>query len=1128
MPGRGLLSEFFVHRASRLEFLAVALREVLAATQADDPLTPQVVVVAHAGMGRWLRQFLALHQGAQSAPGVVANLELLLPFEWLDRLERDRLGTTASAGWQRETLRWTLDAILHEFEQEPALAALLTGDESARERFRLADRMATLFAQYLLYRRARVAGWDAGREQIWQARLWRTLRRRVRGMHRGDSLTALLATLRGDSARAIECPHLMFGFNHLPPDHLELLHALSARAPVHLFHPNPSLVPWGDLATERAIANSRDAAALHLDSGHPLLAALGGHGQTLVAALEALDDAPGFGEPLDGREPAQTHRLGVLQQSLRELDAEASLRSDHCPAAQHDASLRVHVCHTRLREVEALRDAILSRMLEEPELAPRDIVVMAPDVEAYAQLLPAVFGDPMFAPWLPYQCADRALGALHPLFARMQRLLAIDRVRFGVDDLLDLLAIPAVSRRFGADAAVLATIAQWAREAGVVWGLDARDRTGVEASDESTLHTWQFAVDRVTAGHLGGDSEALCDGVLPLADAGSSSGAALAVLAESTRRLTDWRDALGGRRTVAGWVEAVQQLLDGLFAPAPTDFDASDALAHFKATLLAVEEQAQSADRLDRVPFGSVREALRGKLDGGSANAAQPFLGGGITVCGMVPARALPFSMVCVLGLNDGEFPRIDRGQGLDLMQGPGAWQRGDRNQRDEDRYLFLEAVQSARTTLHLSYRGLDARSGEPMAPAAPLAELMAWLDGAHARGMGPHSGNVEGAEVADKPQRLGATRPWLIEHALQPFAPRAFDGCVPALASFDTRLYNVAVAARAGAQTLAPFLDAPSPRASDESPLPLRGIVAWLRDPGRAFVRDTLGIEQPWFGLAEDFDEPLDARLPKASAQALSAALVASFWRTGDLPVTLPDALRKSGLMPPGAAADAAFATTRDQIEKVARDLAGARLAQLFGSTAAPIDIELVLSDQALTLNGRVEDFVAPATTLRRVRFRGAPRIGDALSALFEWAVLRIAHAPATSLLLWPPFKLADEIEIGAWLEPAHASMEKLHAFVAAVCERYREAQARPMLLPPRTTTALLGASTPQSPAIDKALLAWRGKGLVKGESDYTQWALLARGAPLLDADDQFSEGVIEDAAWARSILRALLVQSS
>ena len=243
---------------------------------------------------------------------------------------------------------------------------------------------------------------------------------------------------------------------------------------------------------------------------------------------------------------------------------------------------------------------------------------------------------------------------------------------------------------------------------------------------------------------------------------------------------------------------------------------------------------------------------------------------------------------------------------------------------------------------------------------------------------------------------------------------------------------------------------------------------------------------------------------------------------------MTLPDALRKSGLMTPGAAADAAFATTRDQIEKVARDLAGARLAQLFGSTAAPIDIELVLSDQALTLTGRVEDFVAPATTLRRVRFRGAPRIGDALSALFEWAVLRIAHAPATSLLLWPPFKLADENEIGAWLEPAHASMEKLHAFVAAVCERYREAQARPMLLPPRTTTALLGASTPQSPAIDKALLAWRGKGLVKGESDYTQWALLARGAPLLDADDQFSEGVIEDAAWARSILRALLVQSS
>ncbi len=1117
-----ILSDFFVHRASRLEFLAAALREVLAATQPDDPLSPQIVVVAHAGMGRWLRQILALHQGTGGTAGIVANLELLLPFEWLDRLEREHLGAAAAAGWQRETLRWTLDAILEEFEGDPALAPLLTGEESARQRFRLADRMASLFAQYLLYRRARVASWDAGREQIWQAQLWRALRRRVRGLNRGESLAALLTALRSDRAAASPSPHLLFGFNHLPPDHLQLLHALTAQAPIHLFHPNPSFGQWGNLATERAIANSRDAEALHLDAGHPLLAALGGHGQTLVAALEAVSDAPGFGEPLDARMPASGDRLGVLQQSLRELNASAALAGDASVDGQSDASLRVHVCHTRLREVEALRDAILARMLDGPALTPRDIVVMAPDIEAYAQLLPAVFGDPVFAPWLPYQCADRALGALHPLFARMNRLLTLDRVRFGVDDLLDLLAIPAVARRFDSDQRVLEALAQWARDTGVVWGLDARDRCGATHAhvgsdgDEGAMHTWQFALDRVTAGYLSGEDPMLCDDLLPLADAGSSSGSALAVLAELTARLTTWRDALAGFRTVTGWVHAVRQLLAGLFEPAPADLDARDALAFFGAALTSLEEEAHNAGRIDAVPFATLREALRGKLE--SSSTAQPFLGGGITVCGMVPARALPFSMVCILGLNDGEFPRIDRGQGLDLMQAPGAWQRGDRNQREEDRYLFLEALMSARTTLHLSYRGLDAHSGETLAPAAPLAELMAWLDDASARG------RVHVATDVATPQR-----PWMIEHALQPFGARAFDGSGATLATlqFDPRWHAAANALRGGAQRARRFVDADLPPSPPDGALSLQPIVRWLREPARSFLRETLGIEQPWFAEGPP-EEPLDANLPRASQQALHAALIEAYWQGGALPTQLPDALRRSGLMPIGSAADAAFADGCETLAANLVPLAAIGVSALQGAVALPVDIALAASEGTPALAGRIDFYIPTADALRRVRFADAQLLGHALADLFEWALLRLTHAPSARLLLWPPLVLANGESLGGWIEPASVSPQQLRSFVAGICARYEQSRIRPLWLPPKTTTALLGPSTDKSSANDRSVRAWRGDERQMGERDYAQWALLARGAELLDEDDAFAPQLLEDARWLRSTLTALLAPSS
>lgn len=1104
------MSNLVIHRASRLEFLARDLHAVLSETRPDDPLRAQTVVVAHAGMGRWLRQFIALDATPEGVPGVVANLALVLPFEWLDRLEGEWLEQQVSEGWQRDALRWSIDTALGRLADDPALARTLHGEDAARQRFRLAERLSTLFAQYLLYRRERVAQWEAGRESHWQARLWRELRRRVPGPHRGTTLTLLLAALRGDGApaRASE-PHLLFGFNHLPPDHLELLEALAAKAPVHVFHPVPTFQLWGDLATERAIARSADAESLHLDVGHPLVAALGGHAQTLAAYFESRSGEHGFGDALDGHEPPRDDRLGIVQHSLRELDDEVSLDR----AATGDASLRVHVCHTRLRELEALRDAILARLVANPALRPRDIVVMAPDIDSYAALLPAVFGDPEFAAWLPYQCADRSLQALHPLLACIDRLLALDSMRFGRDDLLDFLALPAVAWRFGADTDTIAAIAHWASAAGVAWGIDAHDRwsgadlDAVESPRGDDLHTWQFALDRATAGYLCGSGDRLLDGVLPLGDVGSSGAPALAVLAEATRSLRDWRDALGGHRTLAGWADAVRRLLlDGLFAPAPDDQDAADALDRCRTALAAIERGASIAGRSDSMSFAPMREALRSTL--GGTGAAQPFLGGGITVCGMVPARALPFAMVCVLGLNDGEFPRIDREQGLDLMQAPGEWHRGDRSQRDEDRYLFLEAILSAREALHLSFRGCSASTGEGLEPSAPLAELMSWLDAATAR-------DRSSTGAGDRPPR-----PWQIEHPLQPFAPRAFDGSLPDVMAFDARQREAACVLLMPPASLPRFLDAPLRGVIEAAFLDLRDVVAWLREPGRAFLRDALELEQPWLGPADDSGEPLDAALPRAARKALSAALIESFWREGELPSELPAAWRRSGVLPAGHVADLAFDKVRNDLGKVAKQLASKSLASLVGAPLQSLDVRLDVGGH--TLRGRIDEVSATDGTLRRVGWLEHQRVGDALAALLEWAVLRLDRAPQSRLLLWPPLRLADKVALGGWVEPARVSAAALSRFVAAVCARYQLAQSTPMLLPPKSGSAYFRAPTAAA-AATKAAQAWLGAQGSAGESSYAHWSLLTRGTPLLDDAGYCSEEFLDAVNWARAALAQL-----
>ena len=80
-------------------------------------------------------------------------------------------------------------------------------------------------------------------------------------------------------------------------------------------------------------------------------------------------------------------------------------------------------------------------------------------------------------------------------------------------------------------------------------------------------------------------------------------------------------------------------------------------------------------------------------------NPAMRFINGGITFSTLTPMRSIPFKMVCLVGMNESDFPRRDSVHPFDLMNAAPA-QIGDRSRRDDDRYLFLEALLSAQRPL--------------------------------------------------------------------------------------------------------------------------------------------------------------------------------------------------------------------------------------------------------------------------------------------------------------------------------------------------------------------------------------------------------------------------------------------
>lgn len=1105
-----------VYRASRLEALLPPLLGLMDAAPPQDALAPYSVIAAHPGIRQWLSRAVARARGAG---GVAANLDIQLPSAWLDQLAQAVLGETAVAlkPYRREALRWRLYELLPEVD-DAQVRHYLEGLDVPRRRFQLADRLAAIYARYIAYRPDWLAAWAAGQDKIPQpsflAPLWRRLRQQIGQPHRGERLNALMLQL--DKVSEGTLPHEplhVFGVSHLAPSEFATLCAVARQRPVVLYVPDPCREYWAGLKPERHYlrelvqhgAFSAESEQQFFELGHPLLADWGRQGQHFMLELANADGVAvdiRHGEDEETVLPPQAPRLARLQESIRQLSPALLAASDD---ARADRSLRVHACHTRLRELEVLRDALLRAREENPALKPSDIVVMAPDIQAYVPLLAAVFGEAgRQQGLLPYHLADVPVVKAHPLLAAFATLLELPQTRLSAPQVLDLLGVPEIAVALGLDGSGVRLLENWIARSRIAWALDAQFRAdvGVPAIDE---HTFAWGMDRLLAGYVlgAGDEEEASSLVLPdgsvVVPVEGVHGVQAEVLGALDRLLQMlaliYRDAQRSR-SLSAWSRRFEAIVDTLFRAAYGDHDAAAALDELRRLLRSLAGEAADAQVDADIDFSVVREVLRERLL--ALSERQRFLMGGMTVCGMVPQRAIPFRVVAVLGLNDGEFPRAGADAGLDLM----ALHRrlGDRDVRSDDRYLFLETVMAAREQLHLSFIGEGVRDGKPRNPGATLAELMAVLDQAAATGEGE------------------PLRPWLVRHPLQPFDARYFDGSDAALFSYRADLIGLL---GEGGTPPPPFLGAAAAVAPAAiGSVSLASLLAYFRRPAEQILVHQLGLRLDALEddrLAES--EPLQPqfqRLDRIAPRLFHDSIAAAHFHLSPQP---PDWLRHGGLWPPGRAGERAWKMQHAQVDEL---LAAAAQAELFRAgtprrLAQAVDLVLdgVRVQGELTRlyrSGRCDWLfdLLPQKKEAELDF------GVRVPLFLEWALHLLQQwpqpRPLQLLLLlgsetapWQAGlnafaqRIAAAVEHGdaAALQPLEAALRRR---VGGLVELYVTAQQQPSWYFPRTSWAAVGEA-----ADERIVSVWQGGERHTGERDYAPGyaRLLAEGHVLEPGSD-------------------------
>ena len=430
-----------------------------------------------------------------------------------------------------------------------------------------------------------------------------------------------------------------------------------------------------------------------------------------------------------------------------------------------DRSVQVHACHGRARQVEVLRDAILHLLDEDPTLEPRDVIVMCPDIETFAPLIQATFGagevfeddDELEAlpadvrpPDLRVRLADRALRQTNPVLGVIGRLLDLVDERLTASQVLDFADHEPVRRRFGLDDDDLARIEDWVAASGIRWGLDAAHRAPFKL-DALAAGTWRAGLDRLLVGvTMTEEEQRLFDDVLPLDDVDSGAIDVAGRFAELVDRLQLALDALNQPKTIDAWAEAIAGAADALTTTSERDAWQRAELDRILGDV--ADEAAGSGSATSLVP-AEIRALLSERLKGRPTRAN--FRTGHLTICTLMPMRSVPHRVVCLLGLDDGVFPRKSPRDGDDLMLADP--HVGDRDARTEDRQLLLDALLAATDQLIVTYTGNDERTNLVRPPAVPIGELLDVVDRTVRTDEGRARERVE------------------VRHPLQPFDPKNF-----------------------------------------------------------------------------------------------------------------------------------------------------------------------------------------------------------------------------------------------------------------------------------------------------------------------------------------------------------------
>jgi exodeoxyribonuclease V gamma subunit len=741
-----LNAKFFIYQSNRLEILAEKLAENLGQNPLP-PLQEEIIIVQSKAMQEYISLLLA------RKIGICAQVSFPFPVLFTYQLFRNYFPSLPEEyPFAQEILFWKILDILPSFKNEPEARILKDYAPSNLElgHIQLAENLAYLFDQYVIFRPEMILHWDQGQcdyfknlpggilhsgavfdsipqdqqeHERWQARLWQNISQGNEQEHRAALKERFKQAIKENPQNLPERISI-FGISSLPLYYLDIFYTLSHFCQVHVYIQNPCQIYWGDNPGPKARTPFKEDY-----QANDLLVSWGKPGRDFLDSFYTFDLQ--FHEWEEFISPGRDTLLHCIQDDILKNENPGPDRHLLSP----DKSITIRSCHSPMREVEVLKDYIYYILKNNPDIQPDDILVVTPNIEIYTPYIQAVF-DKTENPnqRLPYTIAEKKLAYTEASQALLA-ILDLLQSRFEASKVLSVLEKSIIYQKFGLTASDLELITHWVRQVHIFWGLNSQHKKDLNLPPHYQ-NTWEFGLHRLFLGLvLPGDNWTLFyrpdkggPPILPYPDVEGETANALSSLAQFISLLHNLYTEIKKPHNIQQWEKILQHILDNFLAQESESMESED----FSIQVLNLREQiisltsraAKTAEFKGAISLPGLIHILKQHLS--PKNIEYGDSGGSIIFCSMLAMRSIPKKVICMLGLNDSAFPREDKRPNFDLIFA--CPQKGDRSIRNDDRYLFLEALLSARDYLFISYVGQSLEDNSEIPPSVLVSELLDYV----------------------------------------------------------------------------------------------------------------------------------------------------------------------------------------------------------------------------------------------------------------------------------------------------------------------------------------------------------------------------------------------------------------